>query len=375
MLGMIRRMNFDKMFASADKIAENEHKNKVFVLADMVWCGLRYGAGYSDYALFHMYKMDAKQRKSVLTRGKNNQYVHALNDPKEMHYFAQKSDFLRAFDPYIKRKWLDLRGENRGETRDAPGVGPGLDQDRPGGEPGENGGQTGGETGDRASMVKKLEAMTRELGVVLMKPQDATHGDGVEKFYAKDISDYPAFYDKLVKEGRTLVEEVITQHPDLDRLWPGSINTVRLVTIYAHGKGNIVASFLRVGNSDKPVDNFNGGGMVVPLDVETGKVLCAAVNKAGERFEVHPGTGTPFEGFVVPLWDQVIALAEEAAGVVKGVRYVGWDVAVTPEGPCLVEGNQYPGHDIYGLPGQTEEQMGVLPNFEKVLPMRDLPRR
>lgn len=334
-LGMVRRMNFDKMFASADKIAKSEQKSKFFVLTDMVWCGLRYGAGYSDYALFKMYNMNKKQRESVLTRGKNNQYVHALNDPAQMHYFAQKSDFLRVFEPFVKRKWLDLR----------------------------------------TATPKQLEEMTTTLGEVLVKPQDATHGDGVEKFSAKDISDYQAFYDRLVKEGRTLVEEVITQHPDLNRLWPGSINTVRLVTIFANGKGNIVASFLRVGNSDKPVDNFNGGGMVVPLDVKTGEVLCAAVNKAGERFETHPGTGTAFEGFVVPCWQKVIALAEEAAGVVKGVRYVGWDVAVTPEGPCLVEGNQYPGHDIYGLPGQSAEQMGVLPNFEKVLALKDLPKR
>lgn len=335
MLGMIRRMNFDKMFAAADKVAQETGKAKVLVLADIVWCGLRYGAGYSDYALFHMYAMNGAQRGSVLTRGKNNRYVHALNDPKDMHYFAQKTDFLKKFDPFVKRKWLDLRVSN----------------------------------------AEELRAMTEELGVILVKPQDATHGDGVEKFYAREIDDYDALYARLTAEGRTLAEEVICQHPELDRLWPGAINTVRLVTIYTGGKGNIVASFLRVGYGDKPVDNFNSGGMVVPLDPSSGRALCAAVNKKGERFERHPGTGTAFEGFTVPLWAQVRALAEEAAGVVETVRYVGWDVAVTPEGPVLVEGNQYPGHDIYGLPGQSPEQMGVLPNFEKVLAMKDLPKR
>lgn len=334
LLGLIRRMDTKKMRATAARVAAESGKTRLGVLADMVWCGLRYEAGYSDYALFRMWDMTAAQRASVLTRGKNNRYVRALNRGEEMHWFSEKAEFLTAFAPYVKRRWLDLR------TADA----------------------------------KALEEMARELGVVLVKPQNATHGDGVEKIRAQDVTDWPALHARLTVNGQTLCEEVIRQHPELDRLWPGSVNTVRLVTIYKDGAGHIVASFLRVGGGEKPVDNFNSGGMVIPLDPAAGIVLCAAVNKAGERFEVHPGTGVRFEGFQVPLWDQVTALAAQAAGVIPGVRYVGWDIAVTPEGPLLVEGNQYPGHDIYGLPGQSPEQMGVLPSFEKVISLKELKR-
>lgn len=332
LIGMIRRMDTKKMRATAAKVAVESGKSRLGVLADMVWCGIRYEAGYSDYALFHMWSMNAAQRATILTRGKNNRYVRALNRAEDMHYFAEKADFLTAFAPYVKRRWLDLR---------------------------------------RAD-AQALSEMARELGEVLVKPQNATHGDGVEKLRAEDVTDWPALHARLNAEGRTLCEEVIRQHPELDRLWPGCINTVRLVTIYKDGVGHIVASFLRVGSGPKPVDNFNSGGMVVPLDPATGTVLCAAVNKSGERFERHPGTGTVFQGFRVPLWEQVTALAAQAAGVIPGVRYVGWDIAVTPEGSVLVEGNQYPGHDIYGLPGQSPEGMGVLPSFEKVLPLARL---
>lgn len=335
LLGLIRKMNIERMLQTVQKVSAESGKPRAVIFTDMVWCGLRYEAGYSDYALFHMWSMNADQRASILTRGKNNRYVRALNRREDMHYFAEKADFLAAFAPYVKRRWLDLRQAD----------------------------------------AQALEEMARELGVVLVKPQNATHGDGVEKIYARDVTDWPALHARLTGEGRTLCEEVITQHPELDRLWPGCVNTVRLVTIYKDGVGHIVASFLRVGSGEKPVDNFNNGGMVVPLDPGTGTVLCAAVNKAGQRFETHPGTGTRFEGFQVPLWEQVVELAGRAAGVIPGVRYVGWDIAVTPEGPLLVEGNQYPGHDIYGLPGQSAEQMGVLPGFERVIPLRELERR
>lgn len=332
LFGLIRRMDTKRMRDTAAKVAKESGKTKVGVLADMVWCGFRYEAGYSDYALFHMWQMNHKQRASVLTRGKNNRYVRALNKPEDMKYFAQKAEFLKAFAPYIGRRWLDLRQADAEELRE----------------------------------------MLTTLGVVLVKPQDATHGDGVEKIYDENVQDYQALLERLRGSGQTLCEEVICQHPELDKLWPGCINTVRLVTICKDGVGHIVASFLRVGSGEKPVDNFNSGGMVTPLDPETGRALCQAVNKTGERFPAHPGTGTVFEGFQVPMWEQVTALAREAAGVIDGVRYVGWDVAVTPAGPVLVEGNQYPGHDIYGLPGQAPEQMGVLPNFEKVIPLREL---
>ncbi len=332
LVGMIRKMNVKRMVAAAGKVAEESGRSTAGVLADMVWCGLRYQAGYSDYALFHMWSMTGAQRRTILTRGKNNRYVKALNDPEGMKVFSQKTAFLEKFAPYVGRRWLDLRK---------------ADPDA-------------------------LAAFCKGLGVILVKPQDATHGDGVEKVYAKDVTDYDALYQRLTQNGQTLCEEVICQHPDLDRLWPGSINTVRLVTILKGGTGHIVASFLRVGHSDKPVDNFNSGGMVVPLDVKTGRVDCDAVDKAGRRYVAHPGTGTPFVGFQVPLWERVTALVQEAACVEPRVRYVGWDVAVTPDGPVLVEGNQYPGHDIYGLPGQSPEQMGILPEFEKVLPLSRL---
>ena len=74
------------------------------------------------------------------------------------------------------------------------------------------------------------------------------------------------------------------------------------------------------------------------------------------------------------MWREILDLLQEAARVVPSVRYVGWDVAVTPDGPLLVEGNQYPGHDIYGLPGQSPDHMGILPVFDKVVPYRSLGR-
>ena len=39
-------------------------------------------------------------------------------------------------------------------------------------------------------------------------------------------------------------------------------------------------------------------------------------------------------------------MVKEAALLVPEIRYVGWDVAITNDGPCIIEGNEFPS---YGL--------------------------
>jgi hypothetical protein len=47
----------------------------------------------------------------------------------------------------------------------------------------------------------------------------------------------------------------------------------------------------------------------------------------------------PLEGFQIPEWDGIKALAVAAARLFLPVRTVGWDVALGRSGPCILEGN------------------------------------
>ena len=58
----------------------------------------------------------------------------------------------------------------------------------------------------------------------------------------------------------------------------------------------------------------------------------------------------------------------KAAMVVPQMRYVGWDVAVTPNGPAIIEGNNYCAHDFWQLPGQTPGGIGIIPELMKIVP-------
>jgi hypothetical protein len=57
-------------------------------------------------------------------------------------------------------------------------------------------------------------------------------------------------------------------------------------------------------------------------------------------------------------------MCTKAAMVVPQVGFIGWDVCLTPDGPVIVEGNDYPGHDLYQLPEHTHDKMGIWPKYQ-----------
>ena len=66
---------FKKMFEKIDMIHEKTGKNKIGLFFDMIGCTIKYGAGYNDYIIFEFYNMNAKERKTYLTRMKNKKLV------------------------------------------------------------------------------------------------------------------------------------------------------------------------------------------------------------------------------------------------------------------------------------------------------------
>ena len=75
------------MFKQINVVHERSNKNRVLIFFDMIICGFKYEAGYMDYMLFEMYNLNSKQRKTIMTRGKNNKLIKNNNDFKYTDYF------------------------------------------------------------------------------------------------------------------------------------------------------------------------------------------------------------------------------------------------------------------------------------------------
>lgn len=158
----------------------------------------------------------------------------------------------------------------------------------------------------------------------------------VARYYAQHIERSP--------NGR-LIEEYIVQHPTYAALNASSVNTLRVIT-YAppNGAARVAGAYLRIGRQGALVDNRTAGGIIAPVDQATG-VLGIATDGTTRRevYRLHPDSGQPIEGVRLPYWTESLALAEMALDAFPKMRFAGFDVAVTADGPTLIEINNYPG--------------------------------
>ena len=108
MVKRIFRMDYSKLFDVAKKISKKTKKPYIFVLIDIIYCGLRHGAGYMDYYVFEMYNLNEKQRKTYVTRGRNNEFIRKYNDKSKYELLDNKALFNKNFNEYLKRDWIFL---------------------------------------------------------------------------------------------------------------------------------------------------------------------------------------------------------------------------------------------------------------------------
>ncbi len=324
-LRCIKSMSFRGLFDTVGEVHDISGKNRIGLFFDIVYCGLKYGAGYKDYRLNEWWTLNRKQRATYVTRGINNSIIKKCNNPEYYHLLNDKIDFNKFFDELLGRKWINLKEASEAD----------------------------------------FEAFLSELDAVIAKPIADACGRGVEKINKSEYESISALYKHLVETERYLVEELIVQHEEISKIYPCSVNTLRIVTIRSRkGEPNILYAFIRIGNGGRVVDNINAGGMAAPIDLDSGIINNVAFDKDSKYYEIHPYTGSRIVGVEIPMWREATELVIKAAKRIPELGYVGWDVAITPNGPVFVEGNQHPGHDILQMPPHVPDKIGMLPRIK-----------
>lgn len=322
------RMDWKAMWKTTGLLKERSGRSRLWLMGDMFRCAVRYNAGYIDYKIAQMYRLNDAQRRTVITRGISNNIVRRMNDKAYWHFFDDKTQFNELFKEYIPRKWLLINDQTKAED---------------------------------------LAALCLGRTQLIGKPLEGSSGQGIERFTQDDWKDGPeAFLQRLKQDQIGILEEMVVQHPAMAALCPTSVNTCRIATLLGDKKQGIVYAFLRIGNG-KVVDNVDCGGMAARIDLDSGTLLTVGADKQGNTFEKHPGTGTPIVGFTIPYWEEAKSMCLEAAQKVPQMRFVAWDVAITPDGPTFIEGNSFPSHAIPQFAAHYPDGIGILPEFEKFI--------
>lgn len=143
------------------------------------------------------------------------------------------------------------------------------------------------------------------------------------------------------------MEECIENIDSIKKIAPQSLNTVRIVTLIdKENKLHILAALLRMGNGSAFTDNYHDGGMACAIDTATGTLRGRAFGMNCIEYETHPISGIRFDGYCIEQFEECLKLIRRIAFEEPRARYVGWDLAITPNGIELIEGNIPPGEDI-----------------------------
>lgn len=111
----------------------------------------------------------------------------------------------------------------------------------------------------------------------------------------------------------------------------------------ANDQVEIPFAALRIPTKGAHVDNLHQGAMAVPVDVVTGTLGVAVGNTSDvpiwHEIQFHPETGAVFTGCRVPFWAEALSTIRTAALVFRDLPALGWDIAICPDGPVLIETN------------------------------------
>ena len=171
------------------------------------------------------------------------------------------------------------------------------------------------------------------------KPLRGSMGSGAHIVELSSDKENQQNFEKLCLYGPYIVEEMIVQCGEMNRLNSSSVNTVRISILQYEGTRKIMWTYLRVGRAGAVVDNAGSGGMFCRIDTKSGRLTGHAVNENGEFFICHPDSHVKFDGFLIPQWDKVLEFSTKIADEMRHLHYISLDIAVAEAGPCLVEGN------------------------------------
>ena len=184
------------------------------------------------------------------------------------------------------------------------------------------------------------------LDELFCKPVNLAHAAGTRRI--KVEGDMRELYNSLISQPKTLVEECVKQHHEMDEFYDGAVNTVRIFCLLDKGRFVPFADFVRFG-VEGVADNIVAGGVGCGLNVETGTIDTPAIDRWHMLHDTHPVSGKRFEGFKIPNWDLVLDVAEKGLRRVEGINYVGWDIAVCEDRAVLIEGNSLPSISTYQM--------------------------
>ena len=317
------------------KIASYSKKANIRIDAetekDILFSSLAYGFMPDEYYIYELKDKTFEERKAYISERERIILFYNVNDIVNMQYARNKQLTYKLYKEFYKRDALEVKSAND---------------------------------------IDAFLAFVEKHPVFVQKNDRKNCGQGVKLININETGcSKEEYFKKLVADDEYLLEEPIKQAV-LSEFNESSVNTVRCRTYINNGKVKIMHCNIRTGRNGAFIDNGAAGGVMAGIDPETGIIDTDAMTEFGEIFTEHPDTHKVYKGYQMPDWEGLRKTATELALKLPDVRCVGWDLAYTEKGWCLVEANgrsQFIGPQLLykkGIKSEITEALGVKELFK-----------
>lgn len=147
----------------------------------------------------------------------------------------------------------------------------------------------------------------------------------------------PGLLAEQIRREDCIVQRCVENHRRVAPITNGALAALRIVTgMNGRSHAEFVASLIALpqGQSETTI-----GGINCAIERDTGRIT-HALKPIDDPVSRHPDTGASIFGVVLPFWHESVDLVLRAhAGAFPRFAFLGWDVALTEDGPLLLETN------------------------------------
>jgi hypothetical protein len=315
----IKNLDKRKFLLFLNHTAKQTGRNKAVIISDLLRSVFSYNISLLEYFQFKFISKNKAERKEWAGTGYMYEYQLVMNPKEERIILDDKRKFAKAYQKFFVHTVANLE-----------------------------------ELKSQADLVEKI--LNNPSGKMVFKAADGKCGATVEVVNTNEFNPI-SIISYMEKNKLDLVEEYIIQHPDLNKLSPSAVNTVRIFTQLDKNNEVILLGCRQRISVNSSVDNMAAGNIAAVIDEDTGKIIDAGVYSdiTKEDELIHPITGVSIVGFQVPFWKETIKMVKEAAKLYPQNRSIGWDIVITENGPGFIEGN----HDWCKLLWQLPAKCGL----------------
>lgn len=157
---------------------------------------------------------------------------------------------------------------------------------------------------------------------------------------------YDDFAEQTLAKNAYVLQPVLQNHAALQP-YASALATVRMVNLLTNDGLRVPMAAIKLPQGDNIADAFwRPGNLACGIDVPTGRIRTVARRGIEVEFlEDHPDR-PGLMGMELPFWKELLEINERAARSFAPVRYQSTDIAITADGPVVVEINAGGGFDL-----------------------------